>query len=84
MVMAEAQEPSQAAQHMKISSCAAFANIPPAKAALSGTGKSALPTPASPEESEYGLNYLNYHTICLTPASYLLIDSNSEGEKRCD
>lgn len=84
MVMAEAQEPSQAAQHMKISSCVAFTNIPPAKADLSGTGKSALPTPVSPEESEYGLNYLNYHTICLTPASYLLIDSNSEGEKRCD
>lgn len=88
--MAEAQNPSQAAQHTKVSSCVTFANIPPAKAShvakpdLCGPGKSALPTPVSPEGNEYLLNYPNYPTICLTPASYFLIDSNSEGEKSCD
>lgn len=81
MVMAEAQEFSQAAQHMKVSSCVTLANIPPVQAShvakpnLSGPGKSVLTTPMSLEESEYLLNYPNYHTICQAPTSYFLIDS---------
>lgn len=49
MVMAEAQKPSQAALHMKVSSCVTFANIPPAKAShvarpnLCGPGKLLCP-----------------------------------------
>lgn len=56
MVMAEAQEFSQAAQHMKVSSCVTLANIPPVQAShvakpnLSGPGKSVLTTPMSLEE----------------------------------
>lgn len=79
--MAEAQEFSQAAQHMKVSSCVTLANIPPVQAShvakpnLSGPGKSVLTTPMSLEESEYLLNYPNYHTICQAPTSYFLIDS---------
>lgn len=79
--MAEAQEFSQAAQHMKVSSCVTFANIPPVKAShvakpnLSGPGKSALTTSVSTEESEYLLNYPNYHTVCQAATSYFLIDS---------
>lgn len=61
MVMAEAQKPSQAAQHMKVSSCVTFAAKAShvAKPNLSGPGKSALPTPGSPEDCDYLLNYPN-------------------------
>lgn len=87
MAIAEAQEPSHTAVHTKAASRVTFANISPARTShvakpnVSGPGKSALPTGVSQEGSEYLVTYANDYTPFLTPASYFLIDSNSEGDK---